>query len=497
MTKPPPLALFGEGAESGTEPSMGPAPASSSRFLRNFTEAPLRRPWHVVVPFVLIVLAAGATGFLMPKMYRSTTLIMVESEKMPASVVQRIATETSERRLVTIQQEILSRTRLEQIIKELNPYPGVVSTTAGVEAMRGSIQILVKGSDAFSVSYAHHDPKTAQEVTARLATLFIDESTRAREKQVEDAYEFLDEQVIQARRELEIKDAALRQYKERQMGSLPEQTSANLASLQMIQQEHQSLETSLRDARLRRESLEGDRSDPLRPSSGTTSAGPEPASELSQLRSQLLTLRGRYTEEHPDVQNLKARIAAIEGTLKEASRPGTTDESVNPWAANLKAQRERLDLDIQAMETRLASLDERITRFRERVEQAPRTEQELATLTRDYHKLNENYLAMLNKKLDAQMSARVEKRWKGEQFTILDPAHFPEAPYWPDRPLLLGIGIVLGLLAGLGAAVGAELLDGSVKDIEDLQSIAPFPVLAAIPYFKPTKADLQAPTVTG
>ena len=135
---------------------------------------------------------------------------------------------------------------------------------------------------------------------------------RAREKQVEDAYQFLDEQVVQARRELELKDAALRQYKERQMGSLPEQTSANLASLQMLQQEQQSLEAGLRDARLRREALEGNRSDALRAATGAGG----PPSELSQLRSQLLTLRGRYTEEHPDVQNLKARIEAIETSVR-------------------------------------------------------------------------------------------------------------------------------------------------------------------------------------
>jgi polysaccharide chain length determinant protein (PEP-CTERM system associated) len=360
--------------------------------------------------------------------------------------------------------------------------------------MRGSIQIGVKGSDAFTISYAHNDPKEAQEVTARLATLFIGESMRAREKQVEDAYQFLDEQVIQARRELELKDATLRQYKERQMGSLPEQTSANLASLQMLQQEQQALESSLRDARARREALEGSRSDPLRRTGANGS--PDSPSELSQLRSQLLTLRGRYTEEHPDVQNLKARIEAIERQLAEASRTGTSD-SVDPGAANLKAQKERLTLEIQAIEGRLAGLDERMNKFRARVEQAPRTEQELATLTRDYHKLNENYLAMLNKKLDAQMSARVEKRWKGEHFTILDPAHFPETAYWPNRPLLLGVGIVLGLLVGLGIAMGAEVLDGSVKDIEDLQAIAPYPVLAAIPYFRPEKSGLASSTVTG
>ncbi len=138
-----------------------------------------------------------------------------------------------------------------------------------------------------------------------------------------------------------------------------------------------------------------------------------------------------------------------------------------------------------------------MNRFRARVEEAPRTEQELATLTRDYRKLNENYLVLLNKKLDAQMSARVEKRWKGEHFTILDPAHFPEAAYWPNRPLLLGVGIVLGLLVGMGTAIGAEMLDGSVKDVEDLQTIAPYPVLAAIPDFRPTKAAFHSPTVTG
>jgi polysaccharide chain length determinant protein (PEP-CTERM system associated) len=494
VTKPPQLALFGEGAEQASEGGYGAAPASSSRRLRHFAEAPFRRPWHVIVPFALLTVVAGAIGFLTPKMYRSTTLIMVESEKMPDSVVQRIATDTSERRLVTIQQEILSRTRLEQILKELDPYPGLASTTAGIEAMRGSILIGVKGTDAFTISYAHNDPKAAQQVTARLATLFIDESTRAREKQVEDAYQFLDEQVVQARRELELKDAALRQYKERQMGSLPEQTSANLASLQMLQQEQQGIEASLRDARLRREALEGNRSDPLHGTSGAS--GLEPPTEISQLRSQLLTLRGRYTEEHPDVQNLKARIEAMEKQLREASRTGTS-ESVDPGAANLKAQKERVTLEIKALEARLAGLEERMTRFRARVEQAPRTEQELATLTRDYHKLNENYLAMLNKKLDAQMSARVEKRWRGEHFTILDPAHFPEAAYWPNRPLLLGVGIVLGLLIGLASAVTAEMLDGSIKDIEDLQAIAPFPVLAAIPYFRPQKSDLHAPGAAG
>jgi uncharacterized protein involved in exopolysaccharide biosynthesis len=122
------------------------------------------------------------------------------------------------------------------------------------------------------------------------------------------------------------------------------------------------------------------------------------------------------------------------------------------------------------------------------VEQAPRTEQELATLTRDYQKLNENYLALLTKKLDAKMAAKLEQRWKGEHFTILDPAHLPEQPYWPNRPLLLGGGLVAGLLIGLALAVAREFFDSTIKDRDDLEALLPYPVLACMSYVPQVEA---------
>ena len=85
---------------------------------------------HNAVKTYLIGLGASA---VLPKMYRSSTFILVESEKVPDSVVPRmVANERSERRMQTIKQEILSRTRLEQVIKDTNPYPesaGRVSMT--------------------------------------------------------------------------------------------------------------------------------------------------------------------------------------------------------------------------------------------------------------------------------------------------------------------------------------------------------------------------------
>jgi polysaccharide chain length determinant protein (PEP-CTERM system associated) len=496
MTKDTQIVVFGEEPAS-PRPSgygYGPGPAPSLTHLRPYLEAPFRRPFLTLIPFVLVLAAAISLAVLLPKMYRSSTLILVESEKMPDSFVRSMATENSNKRLVTIQQEILSRTRLQTIIEEFNPYPHLLSQTAAIEAMRRATTIAVKGNDAFAIEYVHRDPEKAQQVTGRLGTLFIEESAKAREQQVEEAYDFLDAQVRDARRELEVKDASIRAYKEQHMGNLPEQTSANLATLQMLQQEQQAVEAALRDARQREDLLEKGLSDP-RPASAPTAPGAaEKSTDLTVLRSELLALRGRYTEEHPDVQSLKSRIARLERQYADVSArtESTKPTNVDPPFSPARSQYEKLQIEIRNLEARRAELVRRADSFHARVEQAPRTEQELATLTRDYQKLNESYLALLSKKLDAQMAARLEKRWKGEHFSILDPAHLPERPYSPNRPLFVTVGLFLGFIVGIGAALAAEFVDSTVKDVEDLQSIAPFPVLATIPHVAQVEAASRA-----
>jgi succinoglycan biosynthesis transport protein ExoP len=153
-----------------------------------------------------------------------------------------------------------------------------------------------------------------------------------------------------------------------------------------------------------------------------------------------------------------------------------------------RAQLEKVKIEIRGLESKRADLEARIGSFRARVEQAPRTEQELATLNRDYQKLNENYLGLLTKKLDAKMAAKLEQRWKGEHFTILDPAHLPEQPYWPNRPLLVGGGLLIGLALGLTLAFASEFFDSTIKDQDDLEALLPYPVLATVSYVPQVEA---------
>jgi polysaccharide chain length determinant protein (PEP-CTERM system associated) len=445
----------------------------SSAQLRRFLHAPLRRPLLVVVPFIAIFLASVVAFFILPKRYKSSTLILVESEKVPETFVAKVSTEDKWDNLETLRPEILSRTRLERVLDETRPYPDIASKTQAVEIMRRRVLLNRTGSDGFTIEFIHSDPRVAQQVTNRIATLFIDESTKKRTQQVEGAVDFLVTQVNAARVDLEGKDAALRQFKQERMGTLPEQLQTNLATMGMLQQELRTVDESLLFARDRLEARQR-----VGRSSGTTPGSSAPdATELADLERQLHSMRLRYTDEHPDVRSLRSRIAQLEARLAEAQNDRVVED---PSVSVSREQLESAALEVKKLEEKRKDLEGRIASLRARVEGTPRTEQELATLTRDYQKMNENYTTLLTKQLEAQMAGRLEQRWKGDRFRILDPASLPEKPYFPTPPLVLGLGAALGILAGLAVSLAAEFLDPSVKDEADLRDLQNCPILATI-----------------
>jgi uncharacterized protein involved in exopolysaccharide biosynthesis len=193
-------------------------------------------------------------------------------------------------------------------------------------------------------------------------------------------------------------------------------------------------------------------------------------------------LKTRYTDQHPDVRALQGRIEALEKAAA-AEEPGAPPQ--DPAAAFAERRLKEARLDVESLRARAVDVDRRIAQFQARVEAAPRREQEVLGLMRDYQKLSENYTALLAKKLDAEMASRLEQQQKGQQFRVLDPAYLPERPSFPDRWLFALTGALVGILLGVGLAVTIDVLDPTMKDAESVASAFSFPVLAVVPYVKP------------
>ena len=148
------------------------------------------------------------------------------------------------------------------------------------------------------------------------------------------------------------------------------------------------------------------------------------------------------------------------------------------------------DLEIERLREDEAKVVGQIGKYRERVENTPLREQAIVDLTRDYQNTREAYNSLLQKTQDAGRAENLERRQKGEQFRIVDPARVPEKPFKPDIPKVLLIGLFLAAGAGLGTAFFREQLDRSFHDAGDVEAALGLRVLANIPRVKeePLKA---------
>src|SRR5262249_34083228 len=234
--------------------------------------------------------------------------------------------ETSQSRLDSITQQILSRTRLLHIIEHLHLYQdGRRQLTADemVERMRKDIEIeLVRGDDrklsSFNIYFSADDPKVAQATTAELADLFIKENLADREQKSENTTKFLEQQLEDARQNLAEQEARVREFKDKHLGELPTQLQANLQIMSSLQTQLQTEQDALSRAQQQQTYLESLLSQyrrfegSIKGADGSSLSMATVDKDLDTLKAQLADLQSRYTDKHPDVRKLKGQIADLE-----------------------------------------------------------------------------------------------------------------------------------------------------------------------------------------
>jgi polysaccharide chain length determinant protein (PEP-CTERM system associated) len=467
-----------------------------------------RRKWWAVLPAIVIILAVFAWVRTLPNQYRSDSLILVVPQRVPESYVRSTVTTRIEDRLQSIQQQILSRTRLERIIQDFNLFQEERRTAIMedvVERMRGNISVQVVKGDAFRVSFTSDDARTAMRVCERLSSLFIEENLRDREVLAEGTNQFLEAQLEDARRRLVETERKVEEYKQHYDGELPEQREGNMQGLHNVEMQLQALTESLnrdRDRRLVVERLiaDAETSDSAPPPVTTTTAptiGPDglPVGATTQqaLEAAQATLQGmqtRLTAQHPDIVRMKRVVAELQkkADAEVLAKPVSSGPVVSPAEAlkknrlaEMKSELEKIDKQIAAKTDGEQRLRAATAQYQKRIEAAPARGSELTELTRDYQTLQGAYTSLLGKKEDSKVSANLERRQIGEQFKILDPARLPERPTSPNRTQLHGFGLVAGVGVGVVLAGLIEYLDKTLKSEADVAAAFNLLVLATVP----------------
>jgi capsular exopolysaccharide synthesis family protein len=164
---------------------------------------------------------------------------------------------------------------------------------------------------------------------------------------------------------------------------------------------------------------------------------------------------------------------------------------IDTYLRELSRQREEAKLEIATLKERLLRIKDQMKEYEVRVEKAPAREQELMLLERDYGNLKDNYRSLLDKKLNARLSENLEKRQKGEQFRIVDPANLPETPETPNRLKIMLLALALGCGLGVGSVVALESFRPVFRRSDEVENLMQLRVLASIPNFRLLVGHMQ------
>lgn len=457
-----------------------------------------RRLWWIAIPILLGPIAGYLISLKISPVFTSQAFVLVEQQKVPDAFVPSMVTDQLETRLLTMQDQILSRSRLQPLIEQLGLFKvdlGRVSMDELVARLRTQIKVTPIRPDSsntlrgFYVAVGSDNPATAQQVCARVLSMFMEENLNARSKRAEDTTQFLSGQLEDAKRKLDDNDSKLAAFKTRYLGRLPTDEQSNLQMLSTLSSRLDSVNEAIGQAqqqKVMQSSMLSQQTGYRGGSLAVTSKPSDLQKQISDLQSQLAAFQARYTPEHPEIERTKIQIESLQRQL-ESSRsvepeantsPAAVDET--PEMAQLRASIKGIDENIRSKRAEQARLEQQINSFQARIQLSPVVEEQYKGLTRDYESALQFYNELLTKKTQSEMVRDLEQRREGEQFRVMDAPGLPSRPSSPDRQKFALAGLVSGLALGVLLTAILEMKERFIRTESDIQNYIGIPILAVI-----------------
>ncbi|HTZ40365.1 MAG TPA: chain-length determining protein [Syntrophales bacterium] len=452
-----------------------------------------RRRKYLIWPAVGVFALAVMIAFVWPPTYRSTSTILIEEQEIPREYVMTTVSSYAEQRLQTINQRIMSTSRLMEIINRFNLYANKREKWTMEEIVdrmrKKDVKFELINADvidrrtgrptaatiAFSVAFEGADPSVVQQVANVLASLYLEENLRVREQQTEGATRFMEDERRAVEEQMAEIDRQITAFKQLNVNTLPELAPYNLQIVDRLDQDIDRFNNQLKELNEKENYLQSQLA-----SIPQDSTNPD-KDRLRELRVKLINLESRFTDEYPDVKKTKAEIADLERKLKGSAAASQDSRPDNPAYVTLAAQLASTRSEIESVRRQLSTAQERRNDYQRRIATSPRVEESYRSLMTRRNNLQAKYEDLTKKYMEAKVAYGLEKGQMGERFTLIDAAILPEKPVRPNILAIILIGFVLGIGAGVGTAALKEFGDQSFRSAEALSEAVALPVLGVIP----------------
>ena len=471
--------------------------------MEDYADILKRRIWLILFTGIALLAIGVIASRIIPPQFQSQTLILIEQQKVPEDYVKPIVEQDLSARLASMKEQILSRSRIEPIIKRFNLFP---SATASMDDRVTLTQkaIGVKpipagqsgGMPGFFITFKAGDAHTAQQVCGEITSLFVSENLSAREESAEGTTEFLRQQLSDSKKSLDEQDAKLAAFQEKYFGRLPEQQVSNAntlqalttqldASTQAVNRSQQNV--TFLQAMVAQQTRDLQNAEPA----AANALVDERKTELKTLIQQKQALQAQYTPDHPDVVEISRKIADMQSQIARAEAepaPAPVSTTVNradtPQLQQLKAQLRAAQQAMEDSKQDQARVGQQVRTYESRIESSPQVEAEYKQITRDHQTAVDFYNSLLKKMNDSSMATALEQRQQGEQFRVMDAPNLPDAPIFPNRVMFAVGGLAGGLFLGLLIAGMLEYRDTSLRTEKDIWAFTKLQTLAVISHIE-------------
>jgi len=499
-----------------------------------------RQLWHSIIEKIWIValcVLAGlflALGYLArtPKLYQGHTVLEVEFQEPTLVSTEDSASRmrstflASQEAMRTIEQNLTNQTLLARVIRSeglaedggrallgqnitsrdaskatprpvASPTTNKIDNTIGVttftpleEALGGATASMVKpvirrGTRLIDLYVTNRDPAIAQRLAEAIGREYIRNSIERRALFSQDALRYLLEEEERLKVNLQKSEAAVAEYKAKtpdalQLGGGTVATGSQTGSGAgaggarggVVEDKLQDLNTKLTAAKADQIRLEGELKqiqqageniDALLavPSISSSALVNEARRSVTQVEAGIATLALRYKEKHPKMMAARAALAEAKEKLHQAVM--AQPEILRNAIEQTKATEASLQGALQDQQGVAVALNRAAIGYQELARQAE-TDRAL-------------YESVLRQIKDTSLTKDV----KTNAVSVIEHSPLPHSPVSPSPTKAIALGLLGGLAAGLAFVLGADMLDRSIKTVDQAEATLGLPVFAAVP----------------
>lgn len=449
------------------------------------------RKWLAFFLFAAVSMAVLAVGYLWPYKYQSSVVIFVDDQNIIRPLMEGSAVTTKINERASAAKELLwSRNVIEKIARDPDIYGegtsdiGPAELEGRIAGLRGNLIVRPRGDSYFSIEYTDNSQLRAFKIAQRLGQLFIEENNERKRAESRAAYEFIDKQVKSYEQQLAQVERNLKDFLSENVDGTESEANSRMADLrrqlELATLEREELET--RAASLQQQL------NSLAPSLTQKKTEDSFQQRINALQARLDTLRLQYHDSYPDIVILQEQLTELKNQRRQALANSASEDTAvegesvaNPVYQEVRSELVTTRADAQTIQTRIRSIERLIQEQAKRMERIQGNKAQYSELTRDMEVNKQIYDDLLKRREKARVSMHLDIEGQGLNYRINETAQYPLSPDGPRFELFAIAGLLIGIAAPFGAAVGWAQVDPRIRVREQIEEVFEFPVLEQLP----------------